>query len=164
MEKNTILSLKIAINWKSIKLKTEDTFHTMFIWLITSNHLNLLLRCHWRIVSFVFSLCLFFISFSSLFFSSSFFLLNSHYLHILLRTLTACSSWEEQIYHYNVTKEYFYCSKLTPHMNLYVRTELVLLRDTSSATRPTKTKKNTCCFRIGKKKILQTDKDCPQQF
>lgn len=52
MEKNTIPSSKRAINLKSVKLKTEDTFHTIFIWLITSN-LNLLLRCHWRVVLFL---------------------------------------------------------------------------------------------------------------
>lgn len=94
MEKNTVLSLKIAINLKSVKLKAEDTFHTIFIWLITFNHLNLLLRCHWRVVLFSFSLCLFFISFSSSFFPSlsSYSILTS--LPILLPTLTACSSWE----------------------------------------------------------------------
>lgn len=136
MEKNTILSLKITICLKSIKLKTEYIFHTIFIWLITSNHVNLLLWCHWRVVLFWFHLCLFFISFSS------FFPPLSSY-SILTTFPISYPPWhfEKEIYHYNVPKKHFHCLKLTPHINLNVRTELVLLRDTSSAAWPTKTKK-----------------------
>lgn len=53
-----ILTLKSAINLKSTEcreLKTEDTFCVIFIWLISSYHLNLILWCHWRVV-FVLSL------------------------------------------------------------------------------------------------------------
>lgn len=93
-----ILTWKSATNLKSTEcreLKTEDTFCVIFIWLISSYHLNLILWCHWRVVLFLFCLCLLFIWFSSSVFSFSVFLLVSHYLPILLSTLTASLSSEE---------------------------------------------------------------------
>lgn len=113
LEKSTIFSLKIAIHLKSIKLKTEDTFHTILIWLITSNHLNLLFRCHKRVVLFLFSLCLFFISFSFPFFPplSSYTIFTTFPFSCPPSQLVHLE--REKIYHYNTPKKHFYCLKLS---------------------------------------------------